>query len=198
MAMIGMRYVVATPLTAHTDGSEPTYGTGVVVGRAMTANLTINRANNTLRADDIDAEDDNGITSMQVSIGVDDISEEVQATPLGLLEKVTTGSGQTEQTYYLESAKSGNYVGLGYMRVRRYHGVTSYQGIWIYKAIFGFTSENAETKQETINWQTPTLEGKAEALQTRGSGEPVFRKKANFTTAAACIAWLNGLAGISA
>lgn len=198
MAMIGMRHVVATPITAHTDGSEPTYGTGKIVGRAMTANLTINRANNPLRADDIDAEDDNGITGMQIQIGVDDIPEEVQVDPLGLLEKVTTGSGDNEQTYYLESAKSGNYVGMGYMRVRRYKGVTSYQGIWIYKSLFGFTNESAETKQETINWQTPTLDGKAEALQTRLSGEPVFRKKANFTTAAACIAWLDGLAGISA
>lgn len=195
MAFIGMRHVVAATLANHVDGSEPTYNAGMVIGRAMTANLTINRANNPLRADDVDAEDDNGITGMQVQVGVDDVTEEAQAY-LGLLEAVQ-GTGN-DSTYYLETAASAKYVGWGYMRVRRYKGVTSYQGIWIYKSLFGLTSETAETKQETINWQTPTLDGKAEALQIRGSGEPVFRKKANFTTAAACIAWLDGLAGISA
>lgn len=193
MAFIGMRHVVAATIAAHTDGSEPTYNEGVVVGRAMTANLTINRANNPLRADDVDAEDDNGITGMQIQVGVDDVSEDVQAY-LGLLEEVN----EQGSTYYLETAAAAKYAGWGYMRVRRYKGVTSYQGIWVYKSLFGIGTENVETKQETINWQTPVLEGKAEALQTRGTGEPVFRKKANFQTAAACIAWLNGLANIAA
>lgn len=194
MAFIGMRHVVAATLASHTDGSEPTYNAGMVIGRAMTANLTINRANNPLRADDVDAEDDNGITSMTVQVGVDDVTEEAQAY-LGLLEEI---EGAGNSTYYVESTASAKYVGWGYMRVRRYHGVTSYQGIWVYKGLFGINAENAETKQETINWQTPTLDGKAEAVQTRATGDPVFRKKANFTTAAACIAWLDGLANISA
>ena len=197
MAYIGMRHVVAATIASHTEGSEPTYNPGMIVGRAMTANLTINRASNPLRADDVEAEDDNGITGIQVQVGVDDVTEDVQVY-LGLLEEVTTGSGSTQSAYYLETSGSAKYVGMGYMRVRRYKGVTSYQGIWVYKALFGFGSESAETRQETINWQTPTLEGKAEALQTRGTGEPVFRKKANFTTAAACIAWLDGLANIPA
>ena len=196
MAFIGMQHVVAATLDAHTAGSEPTYDAGMVVGKAIQANLTITRGSNPLRADDVDAEDDNGITAMSVTIGVDDVDEETQVY-LGLLDKVTTGSGQTEKIHYLETAKSANYVGLGYMRVRRKNGVTTYQGVWIYKALFGFTNETSDTRQESINWQTPTLEGKAVALKVAADSDVTFRKKANFTSDTECIAWLNELAGIT-
>lgn len=196
MAFIGMRHVVAAPLTAHTAGTEPTYGTGFVVGMAISANLTINRNNNPLYADDVIAEDDNGITGMEVEIGVDDLTDEVESD-MGIAEKVTTGSGTSEVTTYYDSDKPSKDLGVGYIRVRRKNGATTYQAIWIYKAKFNKTSEAAQTKGESIEWQTPTVTGRCVALNTTGSGELRFRKRQTFETEAAAATWLDGLANIT-
>lgn len=197
MAFIGMRHVVVAKLASHTPGAEPTYSAGKVAGKAITGNLTINRNNNPLYADDIIAEDDNGITSMDLELGVDDLDEETQAY-IGLLKEVETGSGTTAVTTYYENSAAANNVGVGYMRVRRKGGATTFQGIWIYKALFSKNAENSQTKGETIEWQTPTVNGRCMGLSVDSTGEATFRKVQNFDTESDAEDWLDGLAGISA
>lgn len=197
MAFIGMRHVVVAKLDAHTPGAEPTYSAGKVAGKAITGNLTINRNNNPLYADDIIAEDDNGITSMDLELGVDDLDEETQAY-IGLLKEVATGSGTSAVTTYYENSAAANNVGVGYMRVRRKAGVTTFQGIWIYKTLFSKNAENSKTKGETIEWQTPTVNGRCMGLSVDSTGEATFRKIQNFDTESDAEDWLDGLAGISA
>lgn len=197
MAFIGMRHVVAAKIASHTAGSEPTYSAGKVIGKAITGNLTINRNANPLYADDVIAEDDNGITSMELELGLDDLLEDVQAY-MGLLTEKTTGSGTSAVTTYYESAKAANDVGLGYIRVRRKNGVTTYQAVWIYKALFSKNAENSQTKGETIEWQTPTVIGRCMGLVVESDdGEPIFRKIQNFDTEAAAEAFLDDLAEIT-
>lgn len=193
MAFIGMRHVVVSKVATHTDGAEPTYSEGRVAGKAIQGNLTINRNNNPLYADDIIAEDDNGITSMELELGLDDLDEATQAY-MGLLKEVA-GTGSEGATYYENSAAAEN-VGVGYMRVRRKNGVTTFQGVWVYKALFSKNAENSQTKGETIEWQTPTINGRCMGLIVDNTGEATFRKVKNFTSEAAAETWLDGLANI--
>lgn len=195
MAFVGMQHVVAAKITAKPDNAMPTYGAGMVIGKAINADLTITRNSNPLRADDVVAEDDNSITAMSVSVGMDDFTEEAQAY-LGLLKEVT-GTGD-DKTYY-ETSGSADSAGLGYMRVRRKNGVTTYQGVWVLDVLFGIESETSATKGESIEWQTPTVNGQAAAhmITSIDPTDPIFRMKKNFTTAAACIAWLDEQAGIT-
>lgn len=195
MAFIGMRHVVVAKLGSHTPGAEPTYTAGKVAGKAITGNLTINRNNNPLYADDVIAEDDNGITSMELELGVDDLDEETQAY-IGLLKEVT-GTGTSAVTTYYENSAAADIVGVGYMRVRRKAGVTTFQGIWIYKTLFSKNAENSQTKGETIEWQTPTVNGRCMGLSVDSTGEATFRKIRNFDTESAAEDWLDGLAGIT-
>lgn len=195
MAFIGMRHVVMAKVSAHTAGAEPTYSAGMVAGKAITGNLTINRNSNPLYADDVIAEDDNGITSMELELGLDDLMEDVQAY-MGLLKEVTTVGTPSVTTYY-ENSAAANDVGVGYIRVRRKNGTTTFQGIWIYKALFSKNSENSQTKGETIEWQTPTVNGRCMGLSVDSTGEATFRKIRNFTDEDDAVSWLNGLAGIS-
>lgn len=195
MAFIGMRHVVGAAITAHTDGSEPTYDTGFDVGKAISGNLTINRANNDLYADDVIAESDNSIVSMELELGVDDLSEDTQAS-MGLIKKVT-GTGTGAVTTYYDTSAPAKDIGIGYERVRRKNGQTKYQGVWVYKSKFSKNNENTQTKGENIEWQTPTVTGKCAGIYIDTSGEATFRKIQNFDTAAACEAWLDGLAGIT-
>lgn len=195
MAFIGMRHVVCAEFDAHTDGSEPTYkATGMDVGKAISANLTINRNSNPLYADDVLAEDDNGITSIDVEISVDDIGEDVQAY-MGIMKSATAGTPSV--TTYYDTADSSTPVGLGYIRVRRKGDTTTYQAVWIYKILMTKNSESSQTKGESVEWQTTTINGKASGLSVSASFEKAFRKIQNFSTEAAAAAWLDALASIS-
>ena len=195
MAFIGLRYPVAAAITAETDGSEPTYGTGFVLGKAIAANLTITRNNNPLYGDDAIAEDDTGITAMSVEVGVDDLTDETRAKLLG---DVSVAGAQTgDPTVYYETEMSAPAVGFGYMRVRRLRGVTSYQAVWMHKVTFGETAENSSTKGESIEWQTPTVTGRAAGIYLTAAGAVAFRKRALFSTAADATAWLKTQANIT-
>ena len=196
MAFIGLRYPVVAQVATHTEGSEPTYSAGKVVGKAITANLTITRNDNPLYADDKIAEDDNGITGMSLELGLDDITEEVQTYMLGVV-KETTGTASASVDTYLDSDASAPAVGVGYIRVRRKGGTTSYQGVWIYKATFGYTDESAQTKGESIEWQTPTVTGRCVGISRTSTGRLDFRARQNFATEADAMAWLNAKAGIT-
>lgn len=197
MAFIGMRHVVAAKISSHTDGTEPTYAAGKVVGKAISGNLTINRNTNPLYADDVIAEDDNSITSMELELGLDDLLEDVQAY-MGLLTEKTTGSGTSAVTMYYETTKASNAIGIGYIRVRRKNNATTYQAVWVYKALFSKNSESSATKGESIEWQTPTVTGRCMGLVVEtDQGDPVFRKIQNFDTEAAAETWLDGMAEIT-
>ena len=134
---------------------------------------------------------------MDLELGVDDLDEETQAY-IGLLKEVETGTGTSAVTSYYENSAAANNVGVGYMRVRRKAGVTTFQGIWIYKTLFSKNAENSQTKGETIEWQTPTVNGRCMGLSVDSTGEATFRKIRNFDTESDAEDWLDGLAGISA
>lgn len=195
MAFIGMRHPVVARMNDHTDGQEPTYTGGMVIGHAVTGNLSITRNNNPFYGDDVIVEDDNGITAMSLDLGVDDVDEKVQVYCMGLKENKAGGDGVTE---YFDTDASAPYVGIGYIRVRRKDNVTTYQAIWMYKNVISQESEESKTKGESIEWGTPTLKARAAAIAVDGSGARAFRKKANFDTEEAAVAWLNKLADIKA
>lgn len=191
MAFIGMRHPVVARMNAHTDGQEPTYTGGMVIGHAITGNLSITRNNNPLFGDDVVIEDDNGITAMSLDMGVDDVPEDVQVYGMGLKERK---SGDV--TEYVDTDRSAPNVGIGYIRIRRKDNETTYQGIWMYKCVVSQESEESKTKGQSIEWNTTTLKARAAAITVDDSGDRDFRKKANFKTEAQAIAWLHKLADI--
>ena len=196
MAFIGMRHVVAAKVASHTDGSAPTYSNdGVIVGKAIAGNLTINRNNNPLYADDAIAEDDNGVTGIEIELGTDDLMEDVLAY-LGLLKKQTDGSGASAVTKYLETSKAAEDVGVGYIRVRQKNNVVKFQTVWIYSAKFSLNSENSRTKGESIEWETPTIVGRCKGLLIDDSGDITFREKRIFDDYDEAVEYIDGLAHI--
>ena len=196
MAMIGMQHVVAAKVATETPGSALTYSAGMVVGKAIQGNLTWNRNDNPLYADDAMAENDNGATGGTIELGTDDLLDAVRAYLLGD-EAITVGTGTNTTTEYETTGEAAPYVGFGYIRVRVKGGVTSYQAVWYHKAQFGETTENAQTKGQTIEWQTPTLTGRIMGVNDNGAGQIRFRRRATFETLSAAVSWLNGKAGIT-
>ena len=60
MAYIGMLNPVAAPVDTETMGSAITYGTGMIIGPAVAANLNLDVADNPDYGDDIIIDNDNG------------------------------------------------------------------------------------------------------------------------------------------
>jgi hypothetical protein len=91
-------------------------------------------------------------------------------------------------------------VGFGYVRVMRKTGdsgvVTSYEGWWFYKIKFGVSSEETRTKEQTIEWRTPTLSGTGSGVVLAADGKVVYAVHKTFATKAAAIDWVDGKAGL--
>lgn len=191
MAVVGMRYPVAAQITAETEGSAITYGTGFVIAKAIRANITYNRNDNPLYADDAIAENDNGMTGYDIELEVDKLPDQVRVDLLG---DVVTGTGATAE--YDQTDASAPYVGFGYMRVLRENGETKYQAIWCYKCQFAEPSEETNTKGETIEWGTPTLNATGMGVRIDATGAIKYRTRKTFDTAAGAIAWLDEKANI--
>lgn len=191
MAKVGLRYPVFAPITQDNNGGMPTYGKGIVIGHAISADLSFTHSNNKLYADDRVVESDNTITGGTVTLGTDDLLDDVQVAMLGVREE---GSGAQKE--YIEGGE-GPDGGFGYIRVRRKNRVTSFIAYWVYKVAFSLGDESAQTKGESIDWQTPTVTGDMKGI-SNGAPDLDYRTHATFATEAAAIAWLNDKAGITA
>lgn len=192
MAFVGLKYAVFAPIENEVRGQALTYGKGVVIGRAIGADISFSRNSNPLYADDARIEDDNSITGGTVSINVDDVSDEAQTVILG-----TSVNTEDDTQVYSEDGDASPYGGFGYIRVRRLKGVTSYVAYFIHKVMLGIATETANTKGESITWQTPTLSGSMMAVVNREDMKNYFRDHVTFETEAEAVAWLNKRANIT-
>lgn len=191
MAFVGLRYAVFAPITAEVRGQEVVYGTGVVVGKMMQADVTYERNTDPLYADDTEAENDNSITGGTVTVGVDDILDPARVVIFG---DYADGEKSDE---YEDNSEASPYGGFGYMRVRRKEGKTSFVAYWLHKVQFGSTTESAQTKGQNIAWQTPTINGNIMGVNNNADGKMRFRRRKSFDTAAEAIAWLNERAKVT-
>lgn len=195
MAFIGLLHPVAAKVATETRGQALTYEDGAVIGKAIQANVNLDRSDNPLYGDDEICENDNGLRGGTIELGLDDLLPAQQVALLGHTA-VTTGTGNNQTTEYDATEKPAPYVGFGYVRVRRKGGVVGYEARWYHKVQFGLTSETAQTKGQSIEWQTPTVTGRIMGVHNDASGEAKYYRYASFATEAAALAWLDAKAGI--
>lgn len=197
MAHVGMKRPVAAPWKE--DG---TYGEGFVVGRAINFTGTPNKNDVKLFADDAVAETDLSIKDLGTSLNVDDLELTVKADLLGhtYVAAATEGENPTPESVEIGSEDIAPYFGMGFYKRRRKNNITSFTAIWLYKVQHSEPTENAETKGDTTNFQTPTIEGTAYPVEiTEGGNKKMsIGKKLLFKTEADAIAWLDKQANIGA
>ena len=190
---VGMVYPVCAPISTYTPGTGVTYSAGKVVAEARSATLNWTRADGEFYGDDALLDTDNGIRGYELDFEPTGLSDSVRATLLG--ESVANTS-----EYYITDDTTPD-VGFGYVRVMRDNSsgtvVTSYESWWFYKIKFGVTSEETRTKEQNIEWRTPTLNGKGTGVQLDSSGKLTFAVHESFATLSAAKSWLNSKAGIT-
>ena len=190
---VGMMYPVFAPLVSHTEGSMPTYGTGRVIQEARNASVTKTYNNNPLYGDDRIVDDDNGLQSLTMSFESTGLSNEDRVMLFG--EKQGTVGGLTA---YLEGDNETPWGGFGYIRKMRDNGVKKFEAWITLKIKFQEESQTMATKEGTISWNTPTLNGRAAALYIDSSDEMRFRVHQTFDTIAAAKNWINTVLNVSA
>ena len=192
MAYIGMKNPVAAPITAHTDGSTITYGTGMILGPAVAANLTFDVADNPDYGDNIIIDNDNGINGYSATLETNNITAEGRAMVLGWEPVGTT------VTHYDVTDAAAPYVGWGFIRVKLFRGVKSYEAFWFHKSQFSPNGINASTKRQQIEWNHPQMNVQGMGVHLDSSGKTRFFQWMEFDTEAAAQSWLYGKANISA
>jgi hypothetical protein len=183
-----MQYPVYSPVTAYTPGTSITYGTGAVVAEAVSASVSWERADGRFYGDDVQLDSDNGVLGYTIDFEPTGLSDAVRA---GLLGETVASS-----EYTINSAAAPD-VGFGYIRVMRSKGVTSYEGWWYHKLKFSVSSEETRTKERSIEWRVPTLNGVGDGVSLDSTGKLAFAVHKSFSDLTSAKSWLNGKAGIS-
>ena len=191
MAKIGMRHLVYAVVATETPGTGITYTGGADLAPAVSGNLTYDRSDNPLYGDDVMQDSDNGITGFSLDITTTELSAANEAALLGY-----TVDG-TDATLYSVTDVAAPYVGVGFVQVLRRRGTVTYRALWFPKVQFGISSEETQTRQQSIEWGTPTLNGKGFGVYLDASGAATFRMQKECATLAAAQTFLDGKAGIS-
>lgn len=186
---VGMMYPVWAPLSSHTDGSMPVYGTGRVIMEARTANVTYTRGNNPFYGDDRIVDDDDGITELTIQFESTGISDADRVAMLGEVTRTSGGQWVTDG--------SGPYGGFGYIRKMKEDGVPKYEAWITLKIKFHEDSQTTQTREGTITWGAPTLTGRAAALDVDGGTNLKYQLHQSFDTIGAAKSFINGLLNVS-
>jgi len=187
-ANVGMQYLVAATVATYTPGTSITYSTGSNFAEAVSASLNWERADGHFYGDDAELDSDNGVLGYTIDIEPSGLSDAARGMLLG--ETVTSGE------YSITDAAAPD-VGFGYVRVMRDKGTTSYEGWWFYKAKFGVSSEETRTKERSVEWRVPTIQGVGAGITLDSTGVLQFAQHKTFTSLADAKAYLNSKAGIS-
>ena len=197
MAAVGLRYFVAAKIENETRGQPIQYGTGMRLGPARAANLTLERNSDPLHGDDVEQDNDNTILGGTIETESTQMTAEERCFLLG--ETKVTGT----ENEYEDSGEPSPAVGFGFFRVLRQKDMstqkvsTVYEAWWYHKAQFTENSMNGATKEGRITWQTPRITGRLLGVYIDGTGNPKFRRHAEFDNEADAIAWLSEKANIT-
>ena len=190
---VGMMYPVWAPLTSHTEGSMPVYGTGRVIQEARNATISKTFNDNPLYGDDRIVDDDNSLTALTMTFESTGLSDEDRVALFGEDTNATTATGGQ-----WVSDNESPYGGFGYIRKMRLNGVKKFEAWITLKIKFQEESQATNTKEGTISWGTPTLNGRAAGLYVDSSDKQRFQLHKSFDTIAAAKTWLNTLLNVSA
>lgn len=175
MAKIGLKYPVYK--------SKQNQG---VIGKAIQADISISVNEAYLYADDGVAESDKSFQSGTITLGIDDLSDEIQTEFLGHEKDGETGE-------IIANANDENpYVGIGFYGVKKVGGVRKYRAIWLPKVQFAEPEDTNATKGESVEFNTPSLEGTI-MLDEDGN----WKMEKTFESEADAKAYLEDKAGIT-
>ena len=181
MAVIGMRYVVAAPISTE-SGDSITYGSTQTM-KAVEASLNWERDDGKMYADDAVAETDGSVIGYTLDTTVDNMTDEQEAALFGH-EQEADGD-------YVITGEAIPYSGIGYIRVLKKGGVMKYKGLVDPKIQLTRQTESDKTKESSVTWGTVPIHGVGMAVFSNSTGKNKFRRHKTFDTMASAVAWVD-------
>lgn len=192
MAQIGLKYMVAAPVSNYEAGKYPEIEAGKAfrVGKAITADKNVSFSENPLYADDEEAENAQIFESGTLKICVDHMTLQSQAIMFGHTYTAPDDAKKTPE----ELVKSGTdippYMAAGYYKTLFKENKRSFEATILFKVKFKPPNETVKTKEKSISWGTYESEGAIKCLSGFEDSEP-YEKTARFATEAEAKAYLN-------
>lgn len=182
MANIGLTNIWYSPLTEAADGTA-TYSGATNLGKAVSCSVSITNNEAKLYGDDALAESDTSFASGTITLGVTDDDDTVFAPLLG---HTINASGEVIST----GTDTAPDVGVGRIVTKMVNGAYKYKAQFLYKVKFGEPSSDEQTKGESIEFSTPTVEG---IIATLGDDANTWKKSKTFTTKSDALTYLKNL-----
>ena len=148
MATIGMDSLYYAKITQGPNGDE-TYAVPKILAKAIKADLSIELAEAALYADDALAHAIKHFKGGKLSLGVEDIGVEAASD-------LTGATVDKNGVLVAASEDDGCLVAVGFRALKPDN---RYRYFWLYRVKFSVPSTNAQTKGDSIQFQTPQIEG---------------------------------------
>ena len=192
--IIGVRDLTWAKVTSGGEGSAMVYSGGAQETDLMVrADQSEERSDVRFHADDHMIDRDNSVTGASISLELAKLPAAALTDLVGYVE----GSGNTPDLTMTDA--EAPYVGIGFVHVDRYKGTRMFIPYWYYKVQFSLGSRSFNTKGDSLEYQTESLEGQAMGVRLAADGVDSYyvRPKTPLTTEADAIAWLKAKAGIT-
>lgn len=192
--IFGMGYPVVAKVDTYTENASITYEDGMVLGTGVEAVYNAESSMSEDYGDDEIQDIDSGTNGISGTLELNMISLEKLSYLLGWAE---TAAGTGTPKVYHVTDEASPYVGFGYYKKDVASG--GYIARWIHRCQFTRTSDTARTKQQSVEWNHPTLDWRGTIVYlSNPAGKGVWNDEAAFETREDAKAWLNSKAGISA
>ena len=183
MAYVGLAKPIIAKLTE--TGGTATYSDGFAFGKAISLDIAPEYNEASLYGDNQQVETEKEFKQAKVTLGTTTIPIDAYSVMFG--HEVAEGK---EIIYKTDDAS--NYVGFGCYTDETIDGVKKFVAMWIHKVKFTQTQESYKTKGDSIEFQTPSVEGIAIGTDSKN-----WKTTKIFDTAEDAISWINTKAGIS-
>ena len=193
MAYIGLRNPKFWPVTSRVDGSPITYGNPVVIGPAVSAQVSFDIADNPDYGDDVIIDNDKGINGYNILLETNDVSKEARAACMGW-KPISSGNPAAVTHYEVTDAEPPE-GGLSYIRVKMYKETRKYEAFFFHALEFASGGENASTKQKQITWNHPTMNATGIGVYIDSSGKAKYFNWMEFDSESAATTWINSQGG---
>lgn len=177
MPKIGAKLPYVAAITSDTDTEAfPKYAEKMLLGKLVEANVTLNFNDVEFYADDVLSEEDHSFSDGELTVTVDDLTEEVE-------EVIYNKTAEEDGLEFGETDTSG-YVGATFFKTVKRSGVISYVGYFFPKLAAVPQGESLKTKEKSI-----TFEGEQVKFKVRAAANGVYLKKQRFATYGEAVTW---------
>lgn len=182
MANIGLTNLWYGNLTEAADGT-PSYDGAKNIGKAVSCSVSITNNDAKLYGDDALAESDTSFSNGTITLGTTDDDDTVFAPLLG---HSIDASGEVVKT----ANDAAPFVGVGRIVTKMVNGAYKYKVEFLYKTKFSEPSRDENTKGESIEFGTPSIEG---TIGTLGDVNGTWSKTKTFTSKSDALTYLKNL-----